>query len=267
MHDRRLEQAVYALDPTLPDLPAGTLWTTILPAHALPQAPAPPPAPVPKQKVKAYLRSEQGQVRKGASVPTGAPICTSRVAPLPLPPPPPGAGGVIELRVVRSSVPIPPAGGGHSPACRVFVPSPPPPPASGGNAPARGLGGPILFHPSASGSYAHASGLSAGGGYAPASGSEVYEVQPPLPHGPPPARAAPVSSVGATRRTFASASARVVADRFSRSMNPGMSSAIVRTFDTAGRIEIVSDVDDESASIVDDTVEDNLNIPQGCMFW
>ena len=39
-----------------------------------------------------------------------------------------------------------------------------------------------------------------------------------------------------------------------------MGSATVRTVDTAGRSEIASIVDDgEAASIVDDTVEDNLN--------
>ena len=128
LHDRALELAVYALDPTLPDLPAGTLWTPMLPAHALPQAPAPPPAPVPK--VRAYLRIEQGQVRQGTSLPTGVPIYAGRVASLPPPPPPPGAGGVMGLRGVRSSVPIPPVGGRHAPACSVVESSPPPPPAA-----------------------------------------------------------------------------------------------------------------------------------------
>ena len=127
LHDRALEQAVYALDPTLPDLPEDTHWRPRLPTHVLPLPPAPPPVHV--AKVKAYLGTEQGQVRQGASGPTGAPMHASRTGPLHPPPLPPGAAGV-RPTVVVFSIPISPAGGSYAPACRVVEPSPPPPPAT-----------------------------------------------------------------------------------------------------------------------------------------
>ena len=84
LRDRALELAVYALDPTLPDFLEDTHWTPRLPTHVPPLPPAPPPVPV--AKVKAYMRTEQGQARQVALGTTGPPMRASRAGALPPPP-------------------------------------------------------------------------------------------------------------------------------------------------------------------------------------
>ena len=244
LHDRALEVAVYGFGPTLSDLPADTRWTPRMPSQVPPLPP--PPPPMHAARVKAYLRTEQGQVRQGVSAPTGVPNQMSHAGSLPPPPLPPGVAGA-RTTVVVSPVPISPASGGYAPARRVIT-TPPPPPASGSYAPARGSGGSVPSHASASGSFA------------PASGPKIHGVQPPLPFGPPPAKVRSVTNVVVNRRSFASASTRTAVDQFSRILTPEMGSAPVMTLDTASRSEIASNVHDNlPAPAAEDTVESNLS--------
>ena len=94
----------------------------------------------------------------------------------------------------------------------------------------------------------------------PQADQRLYGVHPPLPPGPPPAKLYSVANAVATRRTFASARTRTVVDQFSRSLTPEMGSALLMTVDTASKSESALNVDDNvPASVVDDTVENNLS--------
>ena len=72
-----------------------------MPSQVLPLPPAPPPMRA--AKVKAYLRTEQGQVRQGVSAPTGVPKQASHAGSLPPLPLPPGVAGA-RTTVVASPV-------------------------------------------------------------------------------------------------------------------------------------------------------------------
>ena len=252
-HDRALEVAIYELESSLPELPPDTHWKPRLPSQVTPLPPPPPThaakPPTHAAKVKAYLRTEQGQVRQGVSAPIRVPKQISHVGSLPPPPRPPGVAGAVagaRTTAVVSPAPIPPASGGYAPACRVIT-TPPPPLASGGYAPARWSGGSVPSHASASGSFA------------PACGPKIHGVQPPLPIGPPPPKVPSVTTVVANRRSFASANTRTAVDQFSRTLTPEVGSALVMTVDTTSKSEIASNVHDNlPAPAAENTVENNL---------